>query len=65
MMPRPITGEMIEAMGPVERKNLHGNALRLDTSAAKEILALIAQSELNMNVPAAKAKAPRSKAKKG
>ncbi len=54
-MPKPITVEMLHAMSLDQRKNLHRNALSLDTPAAHEILELLSQDDL-MGKPKAAAK---------
>lgn len=60
VMPKPITLEMLHAMDPEQRKNLHRNASGLDTPAARAVLELLSQDDL-MGKPKAppKAAAPR------
>ena len=61
-MPKPITAEMLHAMSLDQRKNLHRNALSLDTPAAHEILEMLSQDDL-MGKPKVAAK-PASARKK-
>lgn len=59
-MPKPITLEMLHAMDPEQRKNLHRNASGLDTPAARAVLELLGQDDL-MGKPKAPPKAPSAR----
>ena len=57
-MAKPITLEMVEAMSLDQRKTLHANALKHDSQAAKDVIALLTSDDLMSRPPTKAADQP-------